>query len=49
MSFNAKDEDKASEIVIYQSKYLNNIVEQDRRFVKRLTRPMMQFKAFNPA
>ena len=46
MSFNAKDEDKASEIVIYQCKYLNNIVEQYHRFVKRLSRPMIQFKAF---
>ena len=36
ISFNAKDEDKASEIVIYKSKYLNNIVEQNHRFVKRL-------------
>ena len=44
MSFNPKGQDKAPEIMIYQSKYLNNIVEQDHRFVKRLTRPMMQFK-----
>ena len=49
MSFNPKGQDKAPEIMIYQSKYLNNIVEQDHRFVKRLTRPMMQFKAFYSA
>ncbi len=36
-------------IRIMQSKYLNNIVEQDHRFIKRLTRPMLGFKAFNSA
>lgn len=29
-----------------RSKYLNNIVEQDHRFIKRLTRPMLGFKSF---
>ncbi len=29
-----------------QRKYLNNIVEQDHRFVKRLTRPILDFKNF---
>ncbi|WP_298937413.1 IS6 family transposase [uncultured Ruegeria sp.] len=29
-----------------RSKYLNNIVEQDHRFVKRLTKPMLGFKSF---
>ncbi len=29
-----------------QSKCLNNIVEQDHRAIKRLTRPMMGFKNF---
>jgi transposase-like protein len=33
-------------IVIRQSKYLNNVVEQDHRAVKRLTRPMLGFKSF---
>lgn len=33
-------------IVIRHSKYLNNIVEQDHRAVKRLTRPMLGFKSF---
>jgi transposase-like protein len=33
-------------IVIRHSKYLNNIVEQDHRTVKRLTRPMLGFKSF---
>jgi putative transposase len=30
-------------------KYLNNIVEQDHRDVKRVTRPMLGFKAFEAA
>jgi transposase-like protein len=30
-------------------KYLNNIVEQDHRAVKRVTRPMLGFKAFDAA
>ena len=33
-------------IVIRHSKYLNNVVEQDHRAVKRLTRPMVGFKSF---
>jgi putative transposase len=33
-------------IVIRPSKYLNNIIEQDHRAVKRLTHPMLGFKSF---
>ena len=33
-------------IVIRQCKYLNNVVEQDHRAVKRLTHPMLGFKSF---
>ena len=36
-------------IIIRQVKYLNTIVEQDHRSVKRLTRPMLGFKAFDAA
>lgn len=36
-------------ITIRQVKYLNNIVEQDHRFIKRLIKPMMGFKAFYSA
>ena len=36
-------------IEIRQVKYLNNILEQDHRFIKRITRPMMGFKAFHSA
>lgn len=32
-----------------QIKYLNNIHEQDHRFIKRITKPMMGFKAFHSA
>ncbi len=36
-------------IIVRQAKYLNNIVEQDHRAVKRVTRPMLGFKAFAAA
>ena len=36
-------------IAMRQSKYLNNIVEQDRRAIKRVTRPMLGFKTFRCA
>src|SRR5215813_794290 len=36
-------------IAIRQVKYLNNVVEQDHRAVKRVTRPMLGFKAFDAA
>lgn len=32
-----------------QNKYLNNIIEQDHRRIKRITKPMMGFKSFNSA
>jgi putative transposase len=33
-------------IIIRHSKYLNNIVEQDHRAVKRVVRPILGFKSF---
>jgi putative transposase len=36
-------------IIIRQVKYLNNIVEQDHRAIKRIARPMLGFKAFDAA
>jgi transposase-like protein len=36
-------------IAIRQVKYLNNIVEQDHRAIKRVTRPMLGFKSFRAA
>jgi len=32
-----------------QGKYLNNIIEQDHRFIKRITDPTQAFKAFHSA
>jgi transposase, IS6 family len=32
-----------------QSKYLNNLVEQDHRFIKRLVKPGMGFFSFETA
>ena len=34
-------------IVVRQVKYLNNIVEQDHRAIKRQARPMLGFKTFS--
>ena len=36
-------------IEILQVKYLNNIIEQDHRFIKKLTRQMKGFKSFDSA
>ena len=36
-------------IKFLEVKYLNNILEQDLRFIKRITRPMLGFKAFYSA
>src|ERR1700745_4350731 len=36
-------------IILRQSKYLNNLVEQDHRAVKRGVRPMLGFKSFGAA
>jgi putative transposase len=43
------NEAHGSAIEIRQIKYLNNLVEQDHRAVKRLTRPMRGFKSFAAA
>jgi transposase-like protein len=40
---------KEKKILIRQVRYLNNIVEQDHRAIKRMTRPMMGFKSFDSA
>lgn len=36
-------------ITIRQVKHLNNIVKQDYRAIKRITRPMLGFKSFRTA
>ena len=38
--------DMQTSIELRQVKYLNNIVEQDHRAIKRMTRPMLGFKSF---
>ncbi len=43
------NQEHGTAIAIRQVKYLNNIVEQDHRAVKRVTRPMLGFKAFEAA
>lgn len=43
---NKKEEEQ---IEIRQCKYLNNIIEQDHRNIKRITRPMLGFKNFHSA
>ena len=41
--------ERETPIKIRQTKYLNNIVEQDHRAIKRRTRPMLGFKDFRRA
>src|SRR6266705_627091 len=43
------NEEHGTDIAIRQVKYLNNVVEQDQRAVKRVTRPMLGFKSFAAA
>ena len=40
------NDDACVDIELRQSKYLNNIIEQDHRAVKRITNPMLGFKSF---
>jgi len=41
--------DENKRVKIRQCKYLNNIIEQDHRFIKRITRSMLGFKSFRSA
>jgi IS6 family transposase len=41
-----KEKSLSKETLIRQAKYLNNIVEQDHRFIKKITNPMLGFKSF---
>ena len=43
------NENQDKPIVVRQVKYLNNIVEQDHRAIKRLTRPMLNIESFQAA
>ena len=42
-------EELSEQVELRQNKYLNNRVEQDHRFIKRLIRPGMGFHSFNTA
>jgi transposase-like protein len=44
-----EDETVDTKIELRQVKYLNNVIEQDHRNVKRIVKPMMGFKSFNSA
>ena len=41
--------DSGVDIEMRQSKYLNNLIEQDHRAIKRVVRPMLGFKPFRCA
>lgn len=43
------DADADAKIEIRQRKYLNNLVEQDHRSIKRIVRPMLGFQTFRSA
>src|SRR5262245_55586622 len=43
------NKEHGTNIIIRQVKYLNNMIEQDHRGVKRVTRPMLGFKSFDAA
>jgi IS6 family transposase len=44
-----EDETLAETTELRQVKYLNNVVEQDHRNIKRITKPMIGLKSFNSA
>ncbi len=45
-----KDENAINqETLLRQQKYLNNIIEQDHRFIKKIIKPMLGFKSFKTA
>jgi putative transposase len=48
-SLEALNAQRDTPIKIRQNKYLNNIIEQDHRAIKRRTRPMLGFKTFRCA
>jgi putative transposase len=48
-AINSYNNDYEAHVTLRQCKYLNNIVEQDHRAIKRITRPMLGFKSFRCA
>ena len=45
----ALNAERLTPIKVRQNKYLNNVVEQDHRAIKRIIKPMMGFKDFRCA
>lgn len=41
-----KNLSQKQKIKILQNKYLNNLIEQDHRFIKKQTKSMLDFKSF---
>jgi len=48
-ALHAVNDERETPVKIRQVKYLNNMVEQDHRAIKRRTRPMLGFKDFDCA
>lgn len=48
-AIDALDQSREIAIVVGVVKYLNNIVELDNRAIKRVTRPMINFKSLRSA
>jgi len=44
-----QDKTLKAETELRQNKYLNNVIKQDYRDVKRIVKPMMGFQSFNTA
>ena len=48
-AIDAINADRTVPILVREVKYLDNIVEQDHRAIKRVTRPMLNLKSFRAA
>jgi putative transposase len=48
-AIDAINKNRDEPIAVRQVKYLNNVVEQDHRAIKRVIRPMLNFKSFHSA
>ncbi len=48
-SLKQENSDVLGNLEIRQNKYLNNIIEQDHRFIKRIVKHTLGFKHFNTA
>ena len=46
LALEALTAERSTPIKVRQNKYLNNVVEQDHRAIKRIIKPMMGFKDF---